>query len=83
MDRPEWTTLRAHHPSSFIDDFALIINAVKNVKRFPGGLVFKARRLLCHSTLVLRVIKKKKKRSMNSHRHAAATGLTTPVQKSN
>ena len=31
------------------------------VKRFPGGLVFKAHRLLYHSTLGLRVIKKKKK----------------------
>ena len=32
-----------------------------NVKRFRGGLVFKAHRLLYHSTLGLRVIKKKKK----------------------
>ena len=32
-----------------------------NVKRFRGGLVFKAHRLLCHSTLGLRVIKKKKR----------------------
>jgi len=31
------------------------------VKRFRGGLVFKAHRLLYHSTLGLRVIKKKKK----------------------
>ena len=31
------------------------------VKRFRGGLVFKAHRLLHHSTLGLRVIKKKKK----------------------
>jgi len=30
------------------------------VKRFRGGLVFKAHRLLYHSTLGLRVIKKKK-----------------------
>jgi len=31
------------------------------VKRFRGGLVFKAHRLVYHSTLGLRVIKKKKK----------------------
>ena len=34
------------------------------MKRFRGGLVFKAHRLLYHSTLGLRVIKKKKKRFM-------------------
>ena len=33
----------------------------RNVKRFRGGLVFKAHRLLYHSTLGLRVIKKKNK----------------------
>ena len=32
----------------------------RNVKRFRGGLVFKAHRLLYHSSLGLRVIKKKK-----------------------
>ena len=32
-----------------------------NVQRFRGGLVFKAHRRLYHSTLDLRVIKKKKK----------------------
>ena len=32
----------------------------RNVQRFRGGLVFKANRLLHHSTLGLRVIKKKK-----------------------
>ena len=32
-----------------------------NVQRFRGGLVFKAHRLLHHSTLGLRVIKKKQK----------------------
>jgi len=31
----------------------------RNVKRFRGGLVLKAHRLLYHSTLGLRVIKKK------------------------
>ena len=33
----------------------------RNVQRFRGGLVFKAHRLLYHSILGLRVIKKKKK----------------------
>jgi len=33
------------------------------VNRFRGGLVFKAHRLVYHSTLGLRVIKKKKRRS--------------------
>ena len=33
----------------------------RNVQRFRGGLVFKAHRLLYQSTLVLKVIKKKKK----------------------
>jgi len=32
----------------------------RNVKRFQGGLVFKVHRLLYHSTLDLRVIKKKR-----------------------
>ena len=32
----------------------------RNVKRFRGGLVFKAHRLLYHSTLGLRVIKKRR-----------------------
>jgi len=33
---------------------------LSNVKRFRGGLVFKAHRLVYHSTLGWRVIKKKK-----------------------
>ena len=33
----------------------------KKVQRFRGGLVFKAHRLLHHSTLGLKVMKKKKK----------------------
>jgi len=33
-----------------------------NVERFRGGLVFKAHRLLYHSTLGSRVLKKKKKK---------------------
>jgi len=36
--------------------------SIRNVKRFRGGLVLKAHRLLYHSTLGLRVIKKKKSR---------------------
>ena len=32
----------------------------RNVNRFRGGLVFKAHRLVYHSTLGLRVMKKKK-----------------------
>ena len=32
------------------------------MERFRGGLIFKAPRLLYHSTLDLRVIKKKKKK---------------------
>jgi len=34
------------------------------MQRFRGGLVFKAHRLVYHSTLGLRVIKKKKEQSM-------------------
>ena len=37
------------------------VKLYRNVKRFQGGLVFKAHRLLYHSTLGFRVIKKKKK----------------------
>ena len=33
----------------------------RNVKRFRGGLVFKAHRLLYHSTLGLRIIKKRRR----------------------
>ena len=36
----------------------------RNVERFRGGLVLKAHRLLYHSTLCLRVIKKEKKQTM-------------------
>ena len=38
-----------------------LLGVGRNVKRFRGGLVLKAHRLLYHSTLVSRVIKKKKK----------------------
>jgi len=34
----------------------------RNVKRFQGGLVLKAHRLVYHSTLGWRVIKKKRRR---------------------
>ena len=36
----------------------------RDVQRFRGGLVFKAHRLLYHSTLGLRVIQKKKKNAV-------------------
>ena len=38
--------------------------ASRNVKRFRGGLVFEAHRLVFHLTLGSRVIKKKKNRSV-------------------
>ena len=38
------------------------------MKRFRGGLVFKAHRLLHHSTLGLRVIKKRRRRRYNPKR---------------
>ena len=56
----------------------------RNVKRFPGGLVFKAHRLLYHSTLGVRVIKKKKKVGANPGalgeraRASAEVGLLPP-----
>ena len=52
------------------------------MKRFREGLVFKAHRLLYHSTLGLRVIKKKKKvtdRCEGAMQHA----VTPPVCPSN
>jgi len=42
------------------------------VNRFRGGLVFKAHRLVYHSTLGSRVIKKKKKKKKNCSGHAGA-----------
>jgi len=44
------------------------------VKRFRGGLVFKAPRLLYHSTLGLRVIKKKKEAGHLQTRKVLALG---------
>ena len=50
------------HPSEEAKQFSIQDQLLRrNVKRFRGGLVFKAHRLLYHSTLGLRVIKKKKK----------------------
>ena len=36
----------------------------RNVKRFRGGLVFKARRLVYHPTPVWRIIKKRRRRKV-------------------
>ena len=56
----EWVTIflksaRLIRPSPSARDWYF-----RNVKRFRGGLVFKAHRLVYHSTLGWRVIKKKK-----------------------
>ena len=47
----------------------------RNVKRFRGGLVFEANRLVYHSTLGWRIIKKKKKKmpAKPDMKHAATT----------
>ena len=52
--RPE---IRANEQQSLLSEQLLR----RNVKRFREGLAFKAHRLLFHSTLGCRVIKKKKK----------------------
>ena len=41
--------------------------ALRNVKRFRGGLAFKAHRLLCRSTLGSRVMNNKKGSASPSH----------------
>ena len=41
----------------------------RDVKRFRGGLVFKAHTLLCHSTLGFRVIEKKKSTRLSHQVH--------------
>jgi len=46
----------------------------RNVKRCPGGLVFKAHRLLYHSTLGLRVMKKETTLSMKAFRSFSSAG---------
>ena len=53
----------------------------RNVKRFRGGLVFKAHRLLYHSTLGSRVTKKKKKKRLNGHLVWQGVGRGTGVQR--
>jgi len=57
----------------------------RNVKRFRGGLVFEARRLLYHSTLGLRGMKKKKKShvcEMGSKAFSDSGSLATGVPRS-
>ena len=52
----------AASPATLLEDAVAHIKKVllhRNVQRFRGGLVFKAHRLVYHSTLGLRVIKKK------------------------
>ena len=67
-DCRHWNTHREQDPESEPGFGLFQLNVISffalqriGVKRFRGGLVFKAHRLLYHSTLGLRVIKKKKK----------------------
>ena len=46
----------------------------RNVQRFRGGLVFKAHRLLYHSTLGLRVIKKSRRNVAHTRQTGPASG---------
>jgi len=62
------THTRSPEPCTLNSDDSLT-NPKPNVQRFQGGLVFKAHRLLYHSTLGLRVIKKKR-RTLNPTRFA-------------
>jgi len=55
---PEITTFRKKRGLQIV--LVRASSGVRNVKRFRGGLVFKAHRLLYHSILGSRVIKKKK-----------------------
>ena len=48
-----------------------------SVQRFRGGLVSKAHRLLYHSTLCLKVLKKKKKRA--AHKKNVVVGFRVRV----
>ena len=50
-----------------------------NVQRFRGGLIFKAHRLVYHSTLGLRVIKKKKKKKRARRKKAGASSIVIPI----
>ena len=56
MARPQRVSLGAKSVQLSIQEQLLY----RNVHWFPGGLVFKAHKLVYHSTLGLRVIKKKK-----------------------
>jgi len=58
---------------------SLLTGSPYYVKRFRGGLVFKAHRLLYHSTLGLRVIKKKK----SPYYVALPSWVPTPVPAGN
>ena len=51
-----------------------------NVQRFRGGLVFKAQRPLYHSTLGLRVIKKKQKTRLDGDREGFVVRTDHPLQ---
>ena len=51
----------------------------RNVEQFRGGLVFKAHRLLYHSTLGLRVIQKKEKK-LDSWHSCASWSRLVPIQ---
>ena len=52
----------------------------RNVQRFRGELVFKAHRLLYHSTLGLRVTKKKEKTRFSFAKHPGVQGSGFRVQ---
>ena len=45
-----------------------LVERCRNVQRFRSGLVFKAHRIVYHSTLGLRVIRKKKKNTAGAGR---------------
>jgi len=62
--RPRGAWAKVLHMVEFATNHTLNTKQLlrRNVKRFRGGLVFEALRLLYHSTLGLRVIKKKKKK---------------------
>jgi len=53
-------------------------DSARYVKRFRGGLVFKARRLVYHSTLGLRVMKKTNKNEGRDRNHVRPLGEVLP-----
>ena len=53
----------------------------RNVQRFRGGLVFKAHKMLYHSTLGLRVMTKKKKDPGGEEEEAVCEETPTSVSK--